>query len=274
MNITIKELLSVEEEDEVLNLFKAVSFFSIIQDFRFLDSVGRSNKIKYLLAYKENKLVCYSKIIETKLRKIPFIKIASIKFGPVYSDKHFLLECLKKTYEYYAKQNFSSLSIQLGNFVGNDSEFVETYLQKDGYTFKTKFNRFNQSTLLIDLEKSLEEIESNFTTHLKRNLKKSISKNIKVFELTDFSDLEKIEEVYKKMAIARNLKSFDHQFFNDKVTIIKEKGIGKIFYSLTNENKILGSVFIFFEGNKCIYYLGFSDPDENRYQRFMVFFGK
>ena len=262
MEILIKEHLTEEEKQEVLALFNKVLFFSIGQDFNFTDSIGQNNQIKYLLAYEEKKLVCYSKIIETKLRRLPFIKFAQIKFGPVYIDNNSLLECLKKTYDYYLQHRFTSLTVQLGNFVGNDSEFIETYLQKDGYFFKTQYDRLNQSTLIIDLEQSIQEIESTFTTHLKRNLKKSTSKNIQVYELTDFSDLQKIEDVYTRMAKARNLKGFDHKFFQDKVTDIKEKGIGKIFYSLTSENKVLGTAFIFFEGKKCIYYLGFSDPEE------------
>lgn len=53
MEILIKEHLTEEEKQEVLELFNKVLFFSISQDFKFTDSIGPNNQIKYLLSYEE-----------------------------------------------------------------------------------------------------------------------------------------------------------------------------------------------------------------------------
>lgn len=256
--------LSVEEQEQISDLINKSSHFAYTQHFNFKDNLGRTNSLVYFLLYDEDLIVSYCKIIVSHLTKFPFIKTALINSALASTNKQTSIEAIKKIYTHYLKNKFARISIQTNLFIGNESEYIETYLQKDGFDFYHKHDRFNVSTLVIDLAKSKEEIMNEFSDDLKKNLKKSKNKNVIVKELTKSDDHTFLLEVFLKMAERRGLKEFTKSYFEKHINFALQNNNGKVFYSLTEENKVLGTIFIYNEGNSCVYHVGFSDPDEKK----------
>lgn len=193
----------------------------------------------------DNCVKSYCVVAESNLSKLPFVKTAKINFGPVSVDDDYSNHLLDFIISYYKKNKFSELIIDpLINKLD--------YFSQEDYEIMS-----NTGTLLIDLTKEIEEIESDFSTILKKNLKRGRKLDISIEKLLD-NQVVDFADLYMKMSQNRGVNHYskDEIISILQFTISKNQGLVLgCFY----ESKLIGGVVCIFQGKRVEYFLGVSD---------------
>ena len=192
----------------------------------------------------EIKAYCFSS--ESKLSKLPFIQLSKINFGPISISNEFSKLLMDNITQYY-KKSFTELIIDP---LINDQLLIK----------EVEIKKSNKGTLLIDLKKELSEIENDFSTILKKNLKRGYKLPMLIEPITSKTEIEDFSEVYMKMSASRGLNHYSKDEIMQIVEFVVKTDSG-IALSCHYEDKLIGGVVCIRQGNRMEYYLGFTDPE-------------
>lgn len=264
MNFVFKNNLTVDEAKAIIDFYNSQGNVFVSQHPKFDILINSNINVRYFILESEGAILGYAKILIKEFSTFKFLRYAEVNGGPLASDKNTIIECVKSIADYCKSIGCMELRLKMANPVSFNTEYIEVYLQRDGYKFSSFYDRYNLSTLQIDLSNDIESIKNDFSSDLKKNLKKAIAKGIKIGEVTTDDEINSVIELYSKMANHRGLNDIDSEKLMEIVMFVKENNSGKIFASYKEDGKMIGGAIIIFEGNRANYYIGFSDPEEKK----------
>jgi len=260
MNFCIKDELDVNDYESVLNFLDSLNFYCIEQHPDWNNKIEGYSHIYFLGAEENSKLACFANII---LSNGPF-KMASINFGPAFSNFDMLKKSIHFLHDYFSSRKFIFFSIQLGINISNQTQLLEYDIN---YNFKVKYN-FKPgnlwSSIYIDLTRPENEILKSFSNGHRRRIKNSFSKTgLTVKIKNDSTYLESFTRLYIKMCEMKNLPYSEedviHSFKNIN-SLLYENDKGFIVYIFQKEH-LVGGLIIIYQGNSARVYKGATDPE-------------
>lgn len=261
MGFYIKDKLDQVEHEKILKFLSSLSFYCIEQhpdwDLEY-DKVDSKNY--FFFTNDKNDLQCFANIF---ISKKGLFKVAYISFGPAFEDHKVLTNSIRYIYNYFSKQGFIYLSIQLCIYINEKSELLE-YEINENFKVNYYFKPGNLwSSLIVDLTKTESEIFKSFSKGHKSSIKAGIKSGLKITIQKDYTCLNEFIELYIKMYEFRKL------IFNKKLVIKEITNIftfinkhGKGFIECIYDKDILvGALIVLFQGNSVRYFKSVSDPE-------------
>ena len=260
MNVVYTKKLEELEIVAMKVLYNSVSNTSVFQHVLFPYFLKNGSSYNYAMLYSEDKkLQGYCIIIESYFQKLPFIKTARIIHGPIAEAKETEVELLNSMCSYYKNKKYTSVFIQLRHLVGNHSEYILNELYKtNGFRYNAIFE--NQCTLFINLHQSIDDIHSNFTSDLKKNIKRAINKHVEVSEMKTQNEIAEFALVYSRMCAHRNITLYSAHEIVGFCNFILDENNGFLLKSCV-QGKIVGGGIFINQGNKTVYTIGATDPE-------------
>ncbi len=128
---------------------------------------------------------------------------------------------------------------------------------KDNNFISSKEKRHSENTLILNLEKDIDEIFSNMKEKGRYNTRKAIKNNVKIKKTDDINSIEfeKFYELMEKTTKRNNFYSNNKNYYKE---LMKELKGNVLLYSAEKDGKILASAITTFYGDKSIYYYGAS----------------
>lgn len=265
MTYTVFKTTKIESDNEWLPLVKDFEDLNLLQTIAFTKSASKWTDYEIAILSSEDEIKAAT-IIRTK--KISFLgTIGYISWGPLWKKKSqssssedsydnlaSFLKQLKN--EYVDKRGF--FVILKPNIFLTDSVFINIL---DNLGYKSKKNSFSRKTLLIDLEKPLDEIKLNFRAKWRNYLNKVLKNNLEI-KCNNNDDLfDEFISLYNQMRERKN--------FNESVDVNTTKLINQALPDLYKmhicvcykNKKPLAAIILTYLGNTVTYYLGASSEE-------------
>lgn len=188
---------------------------------------------------------------------------AQISFGPVCCNKELMVHSLNEIILYYKRKHFYYLGIQLYFKSGFDLDYIEYQINKI-HNVKYYFNSENTKTSLeINLESSIEDIFSNFSSDHRRSIRKALNLGATVKTINDDLELGILFDIFKKMYIKKKL-PIDSFILGNKKDIYNyliTNNKGQILSVYDRDGVMLGGIISIYHGNTVRLYKATSDPE-------------
>ena len=255
MKAVFKYELNEGEIEAIKKFYNSADYCSIEQVLGWTQLLFKS-KICYFYMIDGYEIKSFCQISEK-------FKFAQIIFGPVCCEKELMINSINEIIDYYKKQAFIYLGIQMYYKSGYDTDYIEYILNRD-HSITYKFDNENtKSSIEIDLEDSIDVIFSNLRENHKRNIKKALKLQISVDVIKSRDDLISFIDGYLKMCKFREIDSgyITSKNIGDIYDNLIENNRGQILIAKDKDNVIIGGVILVYQGLSVRYLLGTSDPD-------------
>lgn len=260
MNYYFKYNLSSDDLSEVKTFYKKLDHVSLEQYPGWYSVIDSKDRICFFLAQENKEIVCFAQIIESGR----LFKKARIQFGPIFNNANVLIESLLQIHNYYYRNNFIYLLVQLGIPTGFIADYIEYKINKY-FKIKYYFNSENcWSSLYIDLSCEPEEIFKKFSKGHKCAIKKAEKEGVAILEGNDASRIHDFCKVYLKMKDQRKLPISNETRVFPRIIGFLEKTKQGFFLAVADcKEQILGGIILVFQGSTVRYYKGAADPSIN-----------
>lgn len=260
MDVVFTYQLSKEERELYNRFYYSLNQVSVEQH-PFWPEVEKADvRYCYFMAKKKNDYCCAAIITENRSN---LFSIASLRFGPLFREVDDLIESVRAIYSHYSAKGFTACTIQLAIPTGPNADYIEYQLNKVLRT-NSNFGVENWSSLVIDLEKSEEELFKGLSKGHKSDIKKSLKSNISVNELSDTSEFGFFCRIFEKMNQKRGLVSEGGDlctFLESAARFFKTEEMGTTLIVKESSGKVVGGIMLVFQGQTVRYFKGASDPD-------------
>ena len=256
MQAVFKYKLDHPELEKIRNFCNSVDYFAIEQSVGWNQMFSRW-KICYFYLIDESVIKSFSVITQK-------YKFAHIEFGPVCYDKELMITSINEIIDYYKKEGFFSLDIQMYFKSGYDSEYIEYALNKL-HRIKYKFNNENtKSTVEIDLEQSIEEIYRKIRKGHKSDIKKAIKLGLTIERVKNKDELDSFYDIYSRMCKSRNIDESELSAINidNTYSYLIRNHKGQFLIVKDKDNVILGGAVLIYQGISVRYFKGASDSEK------------
>lgn len=243
------KFLNNDDLNSVRELYRELNYVSIYQDVDFV--MLQENKNIFFLLKNNNKLLAYCIISENHLSKFSFIKTAYLNYGIISKEIEFEEKLFDFIINYLKKEKYTEL-------------ILDFYLNK--FTFRKyiknikPITNLKRATILIDLFENMDEIESNFSKDLKKNLKRAQNLNIEVREVQNDSEVEYLCVLQKKMSFKRNVFHYSDELFK-KILYNFFKSEKATIFGCYYDEILIGGIVVVYQGNRAEYFIGVTDPE-------------
>jgi hypothetical protein len=213
----------------------------------------------YFVARHNGHVVCCAQILEYRSR---FIQQAILPFGPAFADIEALVESVKSIHRYFRERGFSYLAIQLAMPTGAAADYVEYSLNRE-FNIVYHFDASNWSSLLIDLNNSMENIFDGFADNHKGSIKKARKLGLTTRRATSADEVRQLSVLYDAMRTSRGFsteRDDTEQFYTRLFRFFRETGRGFFLLTIDPAGEIVGGLAIVKQGKTARYFLGASDP--------------
>ncbi|MEM9895253.1 MAG: GNAT family N-acetyltransferase [Bacteroidota bacterium] len=152
--------------------------------------------------------------------------------------------------------------------------FISRYHFNQDNHIWTDLECFNEErTFLLDLNTSFPVIEKQYSSNLKRNLKKATKNGLRV--IRDDHGIKTLLEVLRKYVIPMEgnaMEANQLDTLNKVYSILKEKKLAAIYFVKNPAEEVLSVLLLVKSGKKLIYYAGGSTPKgkEESAQHFLL----
>lgn len=211
----------------------------------------------FVISERGNSLVALSLVRE---RRIPIIGVCKyfIERGPVADEaenvsahlKH-LVECLGDT----------ALWIRVSPYVHDDQRTAYAeQIEQQGFQLAPP-SQYSH-TVVVELDKSEEDLWGQLGNHLKRQLKKATRQGISVHRAQTQDDVSQFIDAYNRFATQRDLQKVPCELSRPLYDVIfQHKQRGGIWFA-EQENQILAGVAVLVSGKRAVFEWGYSSLDE------------
>jgi hypothetical protein len=256
MQAVFKYKLDQNEQEKVKIFCNSVDYCSIDQYFGFSKFLPNT-KICYFLLIEESQILSFCQISES-------FRSAHINFGPVCCNEEIMVVSIKEIINYYEKRNFYYMGIQMYFKSGFETDYIEyqiNKLYKVSYVFD---NNNTKSSIEIDLDRSIEDIFSNFRKGHKSDIKKALKLGLTVEQASTRDELDSFFQIYLKMCHARNIseRGLTQNNIFDFYNFLKENNRGNILIVKDNTGLVIGGAILAYQGKTVRYFKGAADPDK------------
>ncbi|MFH1833070.1 MAG: peptidoglycan bridge formation glycyltransferase FemA/FemB family protein [Candidatus Levyibacteriota bacterium] len=227
-------------------------FYPFFQSWDWGDvqkNLGR--KILRIGAYEETLLIGVCLVIEINARRGRYLHL---RHGPVFLvfDERKLdaiLDFIKKE----ASRRGSSF-IRISPLLNKDSE-SEKILQKKGFINSPIHNMDAETCLILDLEKSEEDLLKEMRKTHRYLIRKAQNMGIKIIRTQKVSDLNSFLDIYKNLSKRKHF--VPHSDVKEEFELFVEDDQAVLFLASFRKKIICGAIIIF-AGNMAIYHHGAS----------------
>ncbi|MFC1627251.1 lipid II:glycine glycyltransferase FemX [Patescibacteria group bacterium] len=215
------------------------------------------HKIFRLGFYKDQKLIGLALIIKIKAKRGTYLECPA---GPVipWSKNH--LAFFKKTITKLAKQE-KALFLRLRSNILADPQNT-SILQQLGF-IKSPMHLHAQTTLLLDLNKSEEDLLANMKKNTRYDIKKAQKLGVKVTTSTNPKDIDTLYQLQLETVTRKNFVPFSKTYLKNQLAIFKPDNKIQLFKA-SYKGQVLAISFIIFYGQEAVYhYSGSSNQHRN-----------
>jgi len=248
--------LSQEDIEGIVKLHSSLDLVSLEQHPEWFSIAEPGSCVNHFYSTVDNKVSTYAQIVEK------FNKVATIQFGPIFSNTDNLIEAIVEIYKHYLNKGFFQINIQLGIHEGPVSEDIENGIRSH-HEFHQYANKYNWSTIKIELAAEIDTIYSNFANRHKASIKKASREGLKVVELTNEQDIHLFADGYIHMYQTRKLainKDNARESFLNILKFNSDHNAG-FYLGVKKDDQLIGGVLIIHEGNSARYYKGYTDSN-------------
>lgn len=253
MQAVFKYELDNTEIENIKKYCDSSDYFSLEQSLGFTGILYKT-KIRYFYLIDGGIIKSYSQVNEN-------FKFALIWYGPVCCDRELMITSINEIINFYKKNGFWYLSIQMYFKSGFDTDYIE-YALNQSHVIKYFFDKSNTKTSLeIDLAESIDDIYGKIRKGHKSDIKKAIRSGLKVEPYRDTKDLDSFIEVYLKMCKVRGIRGHSSDEMHGICDYIIKNNKGQILLAVDNDDVIIGGIILANQGISVRYLIGASDPD-------------
>lgn len=231
------------------HLFSLNSIKPIYQHSKYIENNSENSFLFVLKINQSIKSYCF--VNEYSLTKLKFIKYCKIRFGSI-GDIEYASILDHEIVKYYASKKTTSIF-----YIPFENDIIETIN-------KTKFPiilaKRETGSLIINLQQDIENVEKNYSTNLKRNLKKSKKLDLVIKELNTGDEFIKLNEIYNKLFEHRKIKISNSNFTLDTIKLVIQQNLGFVLGCFEN-NELIGGSVLLENNNRIEYFIGASNPD-------------
>jgi len=185
------------------------------------------------------------------LSKLKFIRHCKIKYGSIGKEKYSDI-LNREIISHYTKNKYTSIY-----YIPFENSILEKIKER---TEKVKISKRETGTLIIDLNQDIEKITNNYSTNLKRNLKKVDKLGLIIKELNSESEYTDLNLIYNQLFNYRKIKITNQNFTLDTIHFVKQKKLGFTIGCFENE-KLIGGAVLVENNNRIEYFIGASNPE-------------
>ena len=253
MQAVFKYELDKAEVANIKRYCDSVDYFSLEQSLGFTEVLYKT-KIRYFYLIDDGVIKSFSQINEN-------FKFAHIWYGPVCCDRELMITSINEIINFYKKNGYWYLGIQMYFKSGFDTDYIE-YVLNQSHSIKYFFNASNtKSSLEIDLGESLNEIYGKIRKGHKSDIKKALKAGVTVEESTTSEELGLFFEVYSKMCKIRDIAGHTRKELVGICDYLITNRKGQILVAKDKSDVIIGGAVFAFQGISVRYLLGASDPE-------------
>ena len=229
---------------------------AILQSFEWGELKSKHGWLPIRLAIEDNgKIVAAIQILK---RKIPYINYSMFYAprGPVLDCANIMaFDFLLEAVEVEAHKH-NAISFKIDPQVFENDERVKNLLKSRGFRYK-KQNVQPRTTIIVNLEKDLEELLLTFEEKTRYNIRLSGKKGVMVKEASDDRGVDEFYEIYKETAKRNNFLIHPKSYYKNIKTCLVDRGLANIFIAYHRDIPIAG-VFTFNFGSRSWYMYGAS----------------
>jgi len=247
--------LTPQQQSDMMSIYSLMEVVSLEQYPGFAQASEPEIPVLYLLAYRQDKLIGYACV------KIKKSVLATVSFGPLVRDADDYEEVCAATVNACTYKGVLMMKI-----FPPFSSVKNTPIQLPFAKLKSEQSDedFNWASLLLPLDRPMEEIFSGFSENHKRSIRKAQKINLSTAEITTEEEINLFAEQYTKMYKIRELPvdldeaklSFQRLF-----TFFKEQKTGIFLAVKSDKGGMIGGLCISYQGNAAFYHKGYSHPD-------------
>ncbi len=252
--LTEKDIASISE------LFGTIRTGSVFQHPKWPTSIRSDQRIVFLTKTENGNITLSVKIIESKLRRAPSVRYALVQGCPISDDPVEVAASIAHLYTYYETERFAELTVRLDSSL-HFAEHVERLMRKEGLQIEPFRPSEFRSTLVLKLDKDMDAIESDFSTNLKRNIKKGINGNIQVRRIRSVDEFAPFPDIFAKMEKERGVVLHNTEFLFQLFSFIEETGLGFFLGTYDQAGTMIGGMILIDQRDRLEYYIGATDPD-------------
>lgn len=256
----IRTELGEDDRRSLLNLFSNQRNPSSFQHPDWPVQVSETQRLVHFILSKNNSVVAYAKVTESRFSRLSFLKYATLVGTPLVSNNEVLVDFLSQVSGHYSRLNFAEFTISLMTFDLQQAELIDRSLRKYGYRVSNGSEREHRSTLVLPVEGDLNSISVGYSTNLKRNIKKGVKVGIEVKEVQSYEEFEAFEEIYSKMKSFRGVDLHRTDFLQYLFKFVQSTGLGR-FIAAYYKGKMIGGMLLIDHGDRSEYFIGGTDPE-------------
>jgi len=241
----LKERNYLQESDkcETFNITQSLSYA------RSISNVSKNKwKVKRLLFESKNIKIAYCQIL---VRRYFFFKIYRINKGPIFFNN--VQEDLKQNVINYLISFGNIKKFSILSFIPNLPYNIDNILilKKKSFIFKSdpKF-----STIIININKDLDIIKSEFKYFWKYSLNRSLKHNIEIKLIKNNNEFNKFCSRYIEHSKTNRFKGLNINLLKGLFKINSESNL--LIFQAIYDHKCIGEICIHFEGNTGTYLVG------------------
>ncbi|PIY93621.1 MAG: hypothetical protein COY69_00690 [Candidatus Magasanikbacteria bacterium CG_4_10_14_0_8_um_filter_32_14] len=248
----VKEIQNKEEWEQFLSQQK---FVLMTQSYKYGEFYESINEKQWLIGiYESDKLIAGSLILSVHAKRGNFL---FAPYGPVISkDYENILKLFINFLEEKAKKEYYNF-IRVSPFIDDTEETRNTY-KNIGFR-KSPTHVLAETTWLLDLEKSEEEILVNMNKNHRNLINRCLREKVKIVFSNDKKALEEFNVLHDYTAKKHNFTRFSN-FYVEKefVAFQKDDEVSVLKAYLSNNPKLDSSAVVYFYGNSAAYRHGAS----------------
>ena len=200
--------------------------------------------IRLGLLDKDENLIAGAQIL---FKNLPFsLKIAQIPFGPVldYYNSKILEKFFNELYQFIKSKKY--LLVLLEPYLLTDKNI------KIPYTNPTLNQLYYRHTILINLNKSEEDIFCNFRKTYQNEIRQAQKDGIEIIENTTKDGISEFYKMYSKMLQEERRKGLPKNLFYAIVEFLFLTGSVKLFFAKIDHQNI-STALTLYSGKTCVY---------------------
>ena len=219
-----------------------------------------SEKIWRFGVFEGDKLKAAALVIKVKARRGSFL---FVPHGPVFftNDKEEVLNELTKFLKVLAKKEkvvFVRISSSLEKNEENSGIF-----KKAGFRNAPIHMMHYETTLLLDITKSEEEIMKEMRKTHRNLIRRAKKEGVEIVQSTNEEDIKTFYDIHLETVARHKFTPFSYDYIKSEVEVLKKDNQISIF-SAKYDNKIISSAIIVFYGGQAFYHHGSSRSEYNK----------
>jgi hypothetical protein len=252
MKANFRHELTAGEVSDIRNFCSSCDYYAIEQSPGFSD-ILYNVRVTYFYLLDEGSIKSFCQINEN-------MRFAHIWFGPVSNDRELFILSLKEIADFYRKQGYVYLGVQMYLKSGPDCDYVEYKLSqflRIRYVFD---NENTKSSIELDLNDSMESLFRNMRKGHKSDIRKAIREGVGIVEASDSQTVNDFVQVYRRMCSNRSIRGHTAKEIEQIAEYLHTHKQGQLLVARDKDGRVVGGAIFAYQGISVRYLISASDP--------------